>query len=408
MMGVTTTHRTSVVVIGKESSGKSRLIESLTGQRAYAANYRGITVTCEIFPADNVDFVDTPGILLKSDSMTTALALDKLHDSDRVLLVLKAPDLDEDLQELLPLLMGRPAVGVVTFWDKVSHCPENSVALEQISRQIGMRLIPVDARYLTEVQRRTIATAVDLDVRAATSIAPLRIPWSIRPRTTPLENRMFGSILALLLLLAPAVLAVWSANHFADWLDPSMEGAIKQAANWLAILPSPLKDVAIGKYGLITMGPLLFVWAVPTVLVYALVVGSYKASGLLDRITVALHPVVRRIGVTGRDLVRIVMGLGCNVPAVINSRCCSSATRDVTISAIAFGAACSYQFGATLSVFAAVSRPYLAVPFLAYLVLTTVIYMRSMMPRVSRTPFLILSMDKADVSGMATPIRNLD
>jgi len=70
------------------------------------------------------------------------------------------------------------------------------------------------------------------------------------------------------------------------------------------------------------------------------------------------------------------------------------ATRDTTISAIAFGAACSYQFGATLSVFAAVSRPYLVVPFLAYLLITTVIYMRATTARVSRTPFLILSMDK--------------
>jgi Fe2+ transport system protein B len=148
-----------------------------------------------------------------------------------------------------------------------------------------------------------------------------------------------------------------------------------------------LKDVVIGKYGLITMGPLLFVWAVPTVLVYALVVGTYKASGILDRITVALHPAVRHIGITGRDLVRIVMGFGCNVPAVINSRCCSRATRDTTISAIAFGSACSYQFGATLAVFAAVARPYLVIPYLTYLVATTAIYMRATTPRTAQTPF---------------------
>jgi Fe2+ transport system protein B len=142
------------------------------------------------------------------------------------------------------------------------------------------------------------------------------------------------------------------------------------------------------------MGPLLFVWAVPTVILYALVVGSYKASGLLDRITVALHPAMSMIGMTGRDLVRVVMGFGCNVPAVINSRCCSTATRNTTISAIAFGSACSYQFGATLAVFAAVSRPFLVTPYLIYLVATTIVYSKIVVGRTAKSPFLILSMDK--------------
>ena len=98
-MSVSPKQRASVIVIGKESSGKSQLIASLTGRRAYTANYRGTTVTCDIFRADHIDLVDTPGILLKSDSVTTALALNKLRQSDRVLLVLKEPDLANDLQE---------------------------------------------------------------------------------------------------------------------------------------------------------------------------------------------------------------------------------------------------------------------------------------------------------------------
>jgi len=89
-----------------------------------------------------------------------------------------------------------------------------------------------------------------------------------------------------------------------------------------------------------------------------------------------------------------VMGFGCNVPAVINTRCCSTATRDTTISAIAFGSACSYQFGATLAVFAAVSRPFLVAPYLIYLVLTTMIYAKIVSSKASKSPLLVLSMDR--------------
>jgi Fe2+ transport system protein B len=386
--------RGSVVVIGKESSGKSQLISSLTQKKAYSSNFRGTTINCEVFAGETHEFIDTPGILLQSDSITTGLALQKLRQSDTVLLVLKATQIGEDLKELLPLLKGKRVAGVVTFWDKVSRANESNKALKTISQRTGIVLTAVDARHLLDEDRQAITQSLNEAAEVALPDAAVQTPWSVQPRRTPLEYRYVGAIVALALLLVPAVLAVYSANHFADWLDPSIESLSQKFVAWMASVPSPLKEILIGRYGLLTMGPLLFVWALPTVLLYAFVVGSYKASGLLDRITVALHPAMRRLGMTGRDLVRVVMGFGCNVPAVINTRCCSAATRDTTISAIAFGSACSYQFGATLAVFAAVSKPFLVAPYLAYLIITTIIYSRIAAGKMPNSPFLILSMDK--------------
>jgi ferrous iron transport protein B len=159
--------------------------------------------------------------------------------------------------------------------------------------------------------------------------------------------------LAIALLLLPAIIAVYAANSFAAIADPLVQEPIKPITVALSGLPSLLKEIAIGRYGLVTMGPLLFVWAVPTVILYALFLGAYKASGLVERITIALHPLLRPVGLSGRDLVRVIMGFGCNVPAIISTRACSSCYRKTCISAIAFGAACSYQFGAKLGVFSA-------------------------------------------------------
>ena len=83
-------------------------------------------------------------------------------------------------------------------------------------------------------------------------------------------------------------------------------------------------EIFAGDYGFVSMGPFLFVWAAPVVTIYALLLGIYKATGLLERTSLAIHPLVKRIGVSGRDVTRIVMGFGCNVPAVISSRSCSS------------------------------------------------------------------------------------
>lgn len=105
----------------------------------------------------------------------------------------------------------------------------------------------------------------------------------------------------------------------------------------------------------------------------------------MERITVALDPLLRPFGLSGRDLVRVMMGFGCNVPAVISTRACSSCSRQTCVSMIAFGAACSYQFGATLGVFSAANRPGLVVPYLGYLTVTTLIYTRLIAPEAARS-----------------------
>jgi Fe2+ transport system protein B len=151
------------------------------------------------------------------------------------------------------------------------------------------------------------------------------------------------------------------------------------------------------------MGPLLFVWAAPTVVLYALMLGAYKASGLVDRLAAALHPVLRPFGLGGRDLVRVLMGFGCNVPAVVSTRACSSCSRGTCMSAIAFGSACSYQLGATLAVFAAAGRSWMVLPYLAYLGLSTLVYARLTAPRLARSKLNLLAVEGRVFLGRPAP-----
>jgi len=200
----------------------------------------------------------------------------------------------------------------------------------------------------------------------------------------------FRPLLALLLLLAPAWVAVDTANRLADRIDPFVRVASGTLAGWLASWPEPLREILAGDYGFFTMGPLLFVWATPVVALHALLMGAYRGSGLLDRLTNAVDSWIRPFHMTGHDLARVVMGFGCNVPAVISARSSPSCSRGVCVSAIAFGSACSYQLGATLAVFAAAGRSGLTVIYLLYLGATTLAYSRFFAPRISgtaRSPF---------------------
>nr|WP_228434494.1 GTPase [Natrarchaeobaculum aegyptiacum] len=89
--------RDRVVLIGKESVGKSALAAGLTGAAATDRNVQGTTVSSEVYRTDDLEVVDTPGITLEADTETTRRALAALEPTDEVVLVVPATDLDRDL-----------------------------------------------------------------------------------------------------------------------------------------------------------------------------------------------------------------------------------------------------------------------------------------------------------------------
>lgn len=389
----------TVVVVGKESVGKSELVAGLSGTNPTTGNFRGTTVDIERYDSDEFVFVDTPGILLGTDTETTRAAISAVEETDTVLLVVRATNIDDDLEDLLPLVQGKVGAIAVTFWDKVENQPEAREKLNALAADLGVPLTPVDARNVSRVATDGGGAAIDGGDRNQLVSAlhnadefPGRVNRQtgihLDPPETVLEHSLLGPFVSIALLLLPAAAAVQFANAAAAELSPRVSTLLEPSVQWANDLPGPLAAVLGGDYGLLSMGPFLFVWAGPTILIFAVFMAVYKQSGLVTRITASLHPHLRRVGLTGRDLVRVVMGFGCNVPAVTSTRGCSDCTRRTTVSAIGFGSACSYQFPATLAVFAAVEMPWLVLPYLGVLTTTTLVYARLIAPERARTASL--------------------
>lgn len=406
-----------LLVVGKESVGKSQLIASLSGVSAGESNYRGSTVTVQRYRGPCWTFVDTPGILRHSDTETTRTALGELDRRDAVMLVCQATQLDDDLADMLPLVRGKRGLVVVTYWDKVADDARARRAIASLSRESGVDFVALDARRLSGEDRHTLQGAIQRlwdepasperasPERAAGSAprfsqAPLvgRASMRIQPAAGPLDHWLLGPMLAIFLLLLPAVATILGANRVAALLDSPVEALFEPLIRvvdttfpgWMRVVLTAESD-RFG-YGLLNMGPFLLLWALPTVLLFALIIGLYKTTGLAERINTALHPWLRPLGLSGRDALRVMMGFGCNVPAVISTRACSGCSRGTAVAAIAFGAACSYQLPASLAVLAvagAAGGPgptALAVIFLAYLLVTTLLYLRLTSPATARDP----------------------
>jgi Fe2+ transport system protein B len=308
-----------------------------------------------------------------------------------VIVVASAPRLDEELADLLPLVQGRRGLVVTTFWDKIADTAGARDTLDRLGAELGVRVVAVDARRLASEEARRIETELSESGRFQTPAPTTRAGWSVEPALGPLDRPVLGRALAIALALLPSFAVVLTANRFAALLDPAVTALLETAVSAVKGWPQPFAAVLSGRFGLLTMGPLLLVWALPTVLLHALLLGLYKASGLAERINGALEPLVRPFGLGGRDVLRIMMGFGCNVPAVIATRSSSACHRPVAVSAIAFGAACSYQFPATLAVFTASGRPWLAWAWLGWLLLTTMAYLHLTAPRRARSPLDVLT-----------------
>lgn len=376
------------VVCGCESVGKTQLLASLAGKLPQPENFRGSTIACETYRDEDLLWTDTPGIIRESETSATRAAIEQINSADRILLVARADRAAEELPAILPAVAGKPGFIVLTFFDRLPA--EHALQVKKLSATLKVPVHPVDARHLKQNE----ATAIRSD--AAAPVVKLGTFPDPPPTKLPLpsasqihsksgfERVISNRFIALLLLFLPAVIAIMYTNRLADWLYDPLAQIIAPALSSVATWPALPSAFIGGNYGLLAMLPFLILYAVPTILVFSAILGIYKSTGLIDFFSHTLHPWLRPVGIGGRDLVRVVMGFGCNVPAIVSSRACHRCSREACVSAISFGSACSYQLPATLAVFAAAGMAGMGIVYLVVLAITTLIYLRFTTPKILR------------------------
>jgi ferrous iron transport protein B len=372
-------HRT-VVLAGLESVGKSALFRGLSGASVGdEANYRGSTVVCRVCRLQDCgcDLVDTPGIRVRSDASTTDRALAAMRHADVLLLVARGTHAVSEVQTLLQELdaTGKRSVLAITFADKAPDQIEALVAHYESS--LGIPVVLLNARELDAAGRRRVLAALD-EARPLTQL-PVTEPElpNVDPPATWYEHARLGPVLAVLSMVLMFALPLYAAYEFAAWLQPLADTALLtplKAA--LSDLPALAQVFLTGSYGILTLGWYSFLWAFPVVALLAASVAIVEETGCKDRITAALDPALRHVGLSGRDLIPVLGGFGCKVVAVMQSRSCSRCTRGACVSMISFSSACSYQIGATLSVLAAAGHPWLFAPYIGLLFVVGALHTR--------------------------------
>ena len=361
----------SVVLAGLESAGKTALFRGLTGHAAGdEANFRGSTVSCRRCRLHECqcDLIDTPGIRLSGDAETTRTALKATHEADVVLMVARGTHAVSEVETLLRELdlQQKKSALAITFQDKA---PAQIESLAQIYRErLGIPVVIVNARTLDAAARSAVLSAIS-SAKVALPLNDVLQPIPVvQPQSSLFEHRLLGPLLAALSMVLMFALPVYAAYAFASWAQPLVDAlAITPLKEASQAWPQLAQVLLTGGYGVITLGWYSFLWAFPVVLLISVSVALTEETGLKDRITAALDPQLRYIGLSGRDLIPVLTGFGCNVVAVFQTRSCSKCTRTACVSLIGFGSACSYQIGASLSIFGTAGHAWMFFPYLTAL-----------------------------------------
>jgi ferrous iron transport protein B len=119
----------------------------------------------------------------------------------------------------------------------------------------------------------------------------------------------------------------------------------------LGVASKYLHDLLVGPYGVITMA-LTYAIAIvlPVVITFFLFFGILEDSGYLPRLAVMLNRIFRRMGLNGKAVLPMVLGLGCDTMATLTTRILETKKEATIVTLLlALGVPCSAQLGVIMA-----------------------------------------------------------
>ena len=170
-------------------------------------------------------------------------------------------------------------------------------------------------------------------------------------------------------------LPIYLSYHVSDGLQYYVSHWLTKLSQISLFQENKLQHILFGHYGVISLGTYSFVWALPVVFMISLSTALIDITHLKHYIVWSIEPTMMRLGLHGSDIIPLLEGFGCNAAAITQAtHQCHRCTKVQCMSLVSFGTACSYQIGATLSIFNASHRSWLFLPYIGMVFLGGIIH----------------------------------
>lgn len=347
-----------IALLGMPNTGKSTLFNRMTGGAARVGNWPGITVELLsgkiLLGAGMVEVIDLPGIYdLHGFSDDEQVVRHFLHDNvpDLALVVLNATQIERQMSLLLQLKQLN--MNVVVLLNMADEAKKYGISIDSkkmaelldmpiflLSGKYGtgyqeaMQAVVRALRYPTPGMAEQLRSQLEQDEHIEAEMArvmkhavqvPARLPDNL---TKKLDRVMLHPLLGLPIFFG--IMYLLFQGIFL--LGQPLQGGVAELLTWLretalepafAGLPPMLNGLLLdGIYnGVATVAAF-----VPIIVLFFLFMAMVEDSGYLSRAAFLMDALMARLGLDGRGFVMLLMGFGCNVPALMGTRVMRSRT----------------------------------------------------------------------------------
>jgi len=341
-----------IALIGMPNAGKSTLFNRMSGASAKVANWPGVTVDLLsaklLLGGAMAELVDLPGIYdlhgFSDDEQVVRHFLCN-NTVDLVLIVANATQVDRQLTLALQLKsLGMPAVLLLNMADEAKQ-QGITINTQLLGDELGYPTALLSAKYgqgygevykliESELQKSQATPTLSLEQDFAVDQAveneleqiirhSVDVPIRTNDSTTEkIDKVMLHPVLGLplfftvMFLMFQAVYTLGAPLQDAvAWL---LEGFRDLAlAPLLSGLPALLNSFLLeGVFdGVATVASF-----VPVIILFFLFMAIIEDSGYLSRAAFLMDALMTKMGLDGRSFVMLLMGFGCNVPALMGTR----------------------------------------------------------------------------------------
>ncbi|AOR24069.1 ferrous iron transport protein B [Clostridium taeniosporum] len=337
---------TNIALLGNPNVGKTTLFNALTGSNQYVGNWPGVTVEKKEGYINDVKVVDLPGIYaMDTFSNEEKVAKDFLKNGqvDLILNIVDASNLNRNLYLTTQLKeFNKPIILAVNMID-IAESKGIFIDYKKLSKLLDVEIIPISAgknigieKISHALQNINFKTPVNNDKFTFSSeedaylfienVLKQCIKSEPKEKITITEkidkillNPYFAyPIFLMIIALMFQITFSWIGQPLSDLLDEFLNDSFVPFVSNLLSTTKPWFQSLIVDGIIAGVGGILVL--LPIILVLFICITLLEDSGYMSRVAFLMDKLMRKMGLSGKAFIPMLIGFGCTVPAIMTAR----------------------------------------------------------------------------------------